>query len=1236
MPMCGNVVKGIAQNKMINNNSKSNQSFSSSTSSKTKPVTISENNNTASSIYGVTHLGKTLFSKHVGKKQSSSRQRIGDQVVISADNKEVDDKEDWESEDYNPTIVSVVGTLPVGTYRSAAASSQSQEQEEFLRKIQKENELLDGLEQEMIDPSKVTATKSSDDIKKELARFVETKIAVEIETSSTVKQSTEYKKKEDILLEPGPAHEESRDSSGCDVTSLDTLEWHKFGFDFGSYPSVFDEPYFLPFVNHVESLGITTFKSSQKNMITRLLQGQSFQVTSACGSGKSFALIGTFVGCMAKESSLVWVYDRKGNHNTLLRNQMVELISCMSGNGLTMENGSIVDFGSVDNMREFEQSNRAPPKIILTPCAKLMEVLSYIEGHVVVAFDECQSIFNEAEEFEMANEDCMMNKVLTAFQEFSQIRRTSSSRPSFQVVCISAVGDLVEKKIIKNKAPEGRGFRSVSTVVSEFFDRLGIVAKVDGQVMPVVNANDDHRGWLKTFVLHLLDHEAIYEQSLFIAMKLLSPGRNIFVVRDGGQLVYFLNYIRSRGLTVTSNWDKWCDPGYRIILVRDTEVGLLQGQNIHDLTGVYIFTLPPERDLHLSFQAIGRVGRLNQIGTQTRALVFMDKSMSRQQNKELAAQAILGRYLKEEYEARVVKLQTHVDHKELDLSEFGFDITDFPIVPVNNSEPDPGNRLYLCPNPFSVRLLREGERPRCRCKREHPFESSLIKWIGQPPRAYLDESRYLATAAEPAHNVYNTMPSLCIPCAFGQCCDRLSSRLIHFGSPKFHEVSDVYLRRFVETNVCSYGFFAHHLCTNEKCNQVHRGDERLTVRVQELCMQYFVKKGVCPHAYYWKECDCNCSIQPHIGYDDPRLDVPFGDNADSLRKNLLEYVARKHICMYGCYDGSRCKDTDCKRAHCGDPALLDEDTVRVFRRVYLEKQRSNMKKCRNGSAHNILLCPYFHFPEDAKWDNPTTCETAPLRNSMYTSTTIATTTTTTIKSNSTDNEIVLESEGLLATSEQVLSFDSVSSIIVNAEKGELKDTLPRKLTTPTPLLPSSDTSAANSWSKPTTTCSKSLVDIMREEEERVAARCATKTATTSTGHGNGVTATVKQPRNNAAVESLTAKTAATLHTSISPSCKPCLEECIPVERVDDANRTEGGWTSVKKKTKQCSGPSTRPRDFRDIKLECVVYTCRRMFVYTVEDQKFYASKNWLQPKTCQQCREKRRGEKSREERHGYR
>jgi len=844
----------------------------------------------------------------------------------------------------------------------------------------------------------------------------------------------------------------------------------------------------------------------------------------------------------------------------------------------------------------------------------------------------------------------------------------------------------VEKKIIKNKAPEGRGFRSVSTVVSEFFDRLGTVAKVDGQVMPVINVNDDHRGWLKTFVVHLLDHEAIYEQSLYIAMKLLSPGRNIFVVRDGGQLKFFLNHIRSRGLTVTSNWDKWCDPGYRIILVRDSEVSLLQGQNIHDLTGVYIFTLPPERDLHLSFQAIGRVGRLNQIGTRTRALVFMDKSQSRQQNKEIAAQAILGRYLNEEYEARVIKLQTHRDCKELDLREFGFDITDFPIVPVNDSEPNPGNRLYLCPNPFSVRLLREGERPRCRCPREHPFESSLIKWLGHPPRAYLDESRYLATADKPGFNVYNTMPSLCIPCAFGQCCDRLSSRLVHFGNPKFDEVSEAYLRKFVETNVCKYGFFADHLCTNEGCNQVHRGDERLTVRVQELCMKYFMNKGICANAYYWKGCECNCSIEPHIGYDDPRLDVPLGDNADSLRKSYVEYVARKYICIYGCYDTSRCTDTDCKRAHCGHPALLDEDTARAFRKVYLEKKCSKMKKCNNGSAHNSLLCPYFHFPDDAKRDDPTTCGATPLRTSLHASTTI-----------STRGMEAVEEAPVATSQQQVPPFDSALSIIVNGEKEVRKDTLPRQLETPIPvvLLPDMQSvtavSAVSSWSQPSTTCSKSLSDIMREEEELEAARRCTKTTATcnnsrrqslanafqtrvtgilqhrapnnvapdvyptrrcdgslvgtgavarstckrssssaavvgavaaAAGAGRyvgGVRATVEQPRNNAAVESLT-----TIHMSITPPCVPCSDECFPIKRVDDANSTEEGWTSVKTKAKQPSRSSMEPRD---VKLVCIV--CRHTFLHTVEDQKFYARMNWLQhPKTCsKRCREKRRGEK---------
>ena len=205
---------------------------------------------------------------------------------------------------------------------------------------------------------------------------------------------------------------------------------------------------------------------------------------------------------------------------------------------------------------------------------------------------------------------------------------------------------------------------------------------------------------------------------------------------------------------------------------------------------------------------------------------------------------------------------------------------------------------------------------------------------------------------------------------------------------------------------------------------------------------------------------------------------------------------------------------------------------------------------------------------------------------------------------------------------------------------------------------------------------------MREEEELEAARCATKSSTTCntnqrqylkdifqtrvkgsfqhrapynvTPHMNptrrcdrSLAATTAVTRSTCHSTSLTAETTEIAHTvetphmSISPSCKPCLEECFPIEGVDGANSTEGGWTSVKKKTKQYSGSSTRPRDFRDIKLACIV--CRHAFVYTVEDQKFYASKNWLQPKTCQQCREKRRGEKSREERkdrkeagHGYR
>jgi hypothetical protein len=360
-------------------------------------------------------------------------------------------------------------------------------------------------------------------------------------------------------------------------------------------------------------------------------------------------------------------------------------------------------------------------------------------------------------------------------------------------------------------------------------------------------------------------------------------------------------------------------------------------------------------------------------------------------------------------------------------------------------------------------------------------------------------------------------------------------------------------------------------------------------------MKYFMNKGICANAYYWKGCECNCSIEPHIGYDDPRLDVPLGDNADSLRKSYVEYVARKYICIYGCYDTSRCTDTDCKRAHCGHPALLDEDTARAFRKVYLEKKGSKMKKCSNGSAHNSLLCPYFHFPEDAN-------ETPPLRNSLRTSTTI----TTISSSSSSNDDIAMGSGGIVAveeaeaTSEQVLSFDSVSPIIVTAEKGVRNVTLPERLETPRSHLPLSDMqhvtspSTASSWSQCITTCSKSLSDIMREEEELEAARlctnptggcdrsleattaitrsaCQRSSSSAAARHVSGVTATAEQPRNKAAMECLTAETATTLDTSISLPCEPCVE---------DANSTGEGWTSVKKKVKQHSRPSAEPRDVK--------------------------------------------------------
>jgi hypothetical protein len=115
------------------------------------------------------------------------------------------------------------------------------------------------------------------------------------------------------------------------------------------------------------------------------------------------------------------------------------------------------------------------------------------------------------------------------------------------------------------------------------------------------------------------------------------------------------------------------------------------------------------------------------------------------------------------------------------------------------------------------------------------------------------------------------------------------------------------------------------------------------------------------------ECDCTRSIESHVfDYTDPRLDVPFGDeeSADTLRKRVEEYVARKYICMDGCYDRSMCVDVECRRAHFGDAPLRDEGTVRAFRRVYLEKEGARMQQCLSTSCYNGLLCPFLHYRDE--------------------------------------------------------------------------------------------------------------------------------------------------------------------------------------------------------------------------------------------------------------------------------
>ena len=510
------------------------------------------------------------------------------------------------------------------------------------------------------------------------------------------------------------------------------------GFPFQN--SITEKPLFSNAMSYMSAKGIERLSNLQQDMLASLLNKESFQVTSHCGSGKTSLLLFAYVACLCDDSTLIFVYDHGERHKSL-RTQVISTIDELSGSAL-----KVLDLGEGDarklthgsnplSLREYIQSNGI--RVILTPCSQIANVVDSVDGNLLLTFDECQSIFSPSE---------AGTRHLNILREHVA-GSLSKCRERAQVICMSAVGDMTES----------------SAVVSDFM-KLHF-----GQDLPIINAQQLSEGqgegdqcstrarsrqecdsvsnsMHETYIVHLSDHEAIWEQTIGIALTFLMDGRNLIVCKPQ-QVETFLKCITSEypAVTVTSNRQYWEDPRYKVIIVREDELVELEGLNIDGLSCVFLTTIAKERAIHRSFQAIGRVGRLGQ--TATRAFVFMDKSNSKNSERESGGQRILQENLMLVSQAKEV----HVTSKT-PLSAFNCRPFDHSISGLSETDKQAliskaqalnaiANKICVCPLTISV----GPNSSYCSfkyCKYVHPSDVFQFE-----DRWYVDGSKYTSISS---------------------------------------------------------------------------------------------------------------------------------------------------------------------------------------------------------------------------------------------------------------------------------------------------------------------------------------------------------------------------------------------------------------------------------------------------------------------------------------------------------
>ena len=184
----------------------------------------------------------------------------------------------------------------------------------------------------------------------------------------------------------------------------------------------------------MNQMGVESFTPMQLRMLDALLSRCiSFQVTSACGSGKTLLLLFAFVACLSNDpnATLIYCYDSSRNHIEL-RDQVIDVVRSLSNELVSCcDAGNIQyprDVDRIDHLNsEIDRSLASGVQVILTPLCDLPTLSAKLRGankKILFCFDECQSIFSSNHE--------------SIFYEYL----TQSLKAEDQIVCMSAVGEI--------------------------------------------------------------------------------------------------------------------------------------------------------------------------------------------------------------------------------------------------------------------------------------------------------------------------------------------------------------------------------------------------------------------------------------------------------------------------------------------------------------------------------------------------------------------------------------------------------------------------------------------------------------------------------------------------------------------------------------------------------------------------------------------------------------------------